>query len=87
MDEVIIKGDQKIIFFVSHGIIQQEQIIPVEETPTIRELVQNVEHKCAIHANLKKFWCAQQKCYGILSYVRCIEKEEEEKMLMLDTLT
>ena len=82
-DTVIIKGEQKIKFFVSHGVMNESQIVSVEESPTLRELVKNVEHKCAKHTNLKKFWCAQQKCFAIHSYIKCLEKEEEEKHIII----
>ena len=78
-DVVLIKDEQKLKFFASHGIIHKCQIVSVDESPTIKDLVQNVEHKCARHTNLKKFWYAQQKCFAILTYVKWLEMEEEEK--------
>ena len=78
-DKVVIKGVQKINFFVSHGVLRQDQVIPVEETPTLRELVQNVDQKCVKHANLNILWCAQQKCFAIFTYIKCIKKNKEER--------
>ena len=58
----------------------------MDESLTIKDLVQNVEHKCAKHVNLKKFWCVQQKCFAIFTYVKCLEMEEEEKQYSNDIL-
>ena len=77
-DKVVIKGVQKIKFFVSHGVLRQDQVIPVKETSTLKKLVQNVDQKCVKHTNLNKFWCAQQKCFAILTYIKQIKKEEDE---------
>ena len=51
-DKVIIKGFQKVSFFIGRSIISTEQVVPVEESPTLKQLIENFDKKCATHENM-----------------------------------